>query len=218
MADNSLFGVCNQIGWIGGGAMTRQIRVEIERLQYLVDIYGGNPERWPAAERAKMVLLVKTDEEAAACVSHAQALDRIVANAPRLGEARLASLTTQISVMAEKEGRWAGEDVDADSVRPAANPSRGHLDEARSSNNRPMTGIVFSSLLGARRGPIVSLGMLATSFAIGILAGTTVMSNSDLIWPAMQQDVAVAGAGDGLELQQLELGDESFDQIVEELL
>ncbi|MFV0369956.1 MAG: hypothetical protein ACK5KM_16015 [Hyphomicrobiaceae bacterium] len=199
--------------------MTKQMRVEIERLQHLVDVYGGDPERWPTDERAQMLGFASTDQEAAALVAQARALDSVLDKAPLMDEARLISLSQQIVATAMKEGRWVGEGGTAEDVGKTALAAGGDRHRRqRQSVSRSLPALPSGWFSGLRRGPVASLGMLAASFAIGIIAGTTVMSNSEFIWPALEQNVAVAGTGEGAEIQQFELGDEGFDQIVEELL
>jgi hypothetical protein len=108
-----------QRDWVGKaviGMTARQTRVDIERLKVLVEVHGGDRERWPAAERLDMARLVAHDKEAAAVVAEAQALDRVLDLAPTLDEDRLGALTQRIVGAAQAEGRWRGDEPHREAV------------------------------------------------------------------------------------------------------
>lgn len=51
----------------------------LDRLQTILDAYGGNPERWPAAEREAALALLASSAEARRMVNAAAPLDRALA-------------------------------------------------------------------------------------------------------------------------------------------
>ena len=51
----------------------------LERLQTILDAYGGNPERWPAAERDAALALIASSAAARRAVNAAAPLDRALA-------------------------------------------------------------------------------------------------------------------------------------------
>lgn len=49
--------------------------MSLERFAVIVDAYGAEPRRWPAAEREAAVTLAATDADAAALLAEARSLD-----------------------------------------------------------------------------------------------------------------------------------------------
>jgi len=68
-------------------------------------------------------------------------------------------------------------------------------------------------LSAGRRGPLASVGMLAASLLVGVLIGLS-LSSGDVVSEAQ----VVADAGDESVFQQLVMGEESLDALVEDLL
>jgi hypothetical protein len=56
--------------------------MDIERFKVLLDGYGADPARWPAAERAAAETFARRSPEAAALMAAARALDRALAWLP----------------------------------------------------------------------------------------------------------------------------------------
>ncbi len=52
--------------------------MQLERFRVLVEAYGGDPRRWPAAERARAAELLAGSPEARALLAEAGALDRLL--------------------------------------------------------------------------------------------------------------------------------------------
>ena len=52
--------------------------MQLERFRELVDAYGGDPSRWPAAERGPAAGLLAGSPEARALLAEAGALDRLL--------------------------------------------------------------------------------------------------------------------------------------------
>lgn len=58
--------------------------MQLERLRELVDAYGGDPRRWPPAERASAAELLAGSPQAQGLVAEAKAVDRLLDRAPPL--------------------------------------------------------------------------------------------------------------------------------------
>lgn len=197
---------------------TRQDRPEIERLKALVEVHGGDRERWPASERLAMERLAATDAHAASIVAQARALDRMLDAAPALSSDQLSDLANRIIAAAQSEGRWQGGAAgNADAIVGGAQSSRSLMhDRAGPLPPRTTQGIgrrLPAMLSAGRRGPLASVGMLAASLLVGVLIGLS-LSNGDVVSEAQ----VVADAGDESVFQQLVMGEESLDALVEDLL
>lgn len=199
-------------------ATMKQDRPEIERLKTLVEIYGGERERWPAAERLQMSRLVAADAQAAEIVAEAEALDRLLDTAPALNADRLSDLTSRIVASAQAEGRWQGEGL-VGSVADVPEVSTARLREGVRDD-----GLLPSKFQGGgwrgstgwtttRRGPLASAAMLAASLVFGVFIGLSAITID--IMPDTQ---VVADAGDDSLFQQLVTGEDNVDALVEELL
>jgi hypothetical protein len=204
---------------------TRQTRVDIERLKVLVEVHGGDRERWPAAERLEMARLVAHDKEAAAVVAEAQALDRVLDLAPALDEDRLAALTQKIVGAAQAEGRWQGDEPLREAVYSGGlvcDDGDGHADASDAHAGRKgghaQIGLGRFThwpvmLSGPGRGPLAPAAMLAASLVIGVLIGFGATSSDR---GTIQQTVAYTGE-DGV-VQQVVMGEDSLDVILEDLM
>lgn len=56
--------------------------VAVDRVRTLIDAYGADPDRWPAAERDAALRIVETDPTLAAELADARALDRLLDAVP----------------------------------------------------------------------------------------------------------------------------------------
>lgn len=61
----------------------------LERFRELMDAYGGDPRRWPPAERPPAAALLAASAEARALLAEAAALDRLLDEAPPSAPATL---------------------------------------------------------------------------------------------------------------------------------
>lgn len=61
----------------------------LERFRELMDAYGGDPRRWPPAERASAAELLAQSPEARALLAEAATLDRFLDRAPPMTPATL---------------------------------------------------------------------------------------------------------------------------------
>ena len=58
--------------------MNEKMEVDHDRLEALLEAYGADPERWPAAERDQAVALLASSAEARALQREAATLDRML--------------------------------------------------------------------------------------------------------------------------------------------
>ncbi len=178
-----------------------------------METHGGDHERWPAAEQRDMAHLIANDANASAIVAEAQALDRVLDKAPALGTARLADLTQRIVAAAEAEGRGQGA-PDAGRGVTADDWHRDPVAARARSRDLPSDRSWLAAMLDAPgRGPAVSVAMLAASLVFGILIGLSAVSSEI---GSTTQSVAEAGE-DGM-VQQLVMGEDSLDTVIEDLL
>jgi hypothetical protein len=79
------------------------------RLKRLIEAYGAEPERWPDAERAAAMALLKKSAEARALVAEARRLDRLLAAAPvgSTAPAATAALRRRIAALPEESAPGA---------------------------------------------------------------------------------------------------------------
>lgn len=77
-------------------------RVDIGRLEDVLDIYGSSPARWPEAERSDLLRLAEDNPEAGALLADNRRFDAVLAFAPA-GEAN-ADLRNRILAAAVDEG------------------------------------------------------------------------------------------------------------------
>lgn len=56
---------------------------DLTALERVLEVYGGDDGRWPAAERARLNAVIQSDRKATAMLAQARALDRVLAHAPR---------------------------------------------------------------------------------------------------------------------------------------
>lgn len=85
----------------------KDTKTQITKLAEVLDIYGANPSRWPAQERAGLEVLVKTQSQAQALLGEAQALEQVMASAPalRASDALKARILTAAASDSEREAR-----------------------------------------------------------------------------------------------------------------
>lgn len=194
----------------------RQAR--IARLKALVEVHGGDRERWPASDRLDMARLIAEDAGARAIVAEAQALDRVLDRAPGLDAGRLEDLTHKIVAAARTEGRWQGDAAEA--ARDRAYQGKARLGGEATAGGRispeppaDKSWWLAAMLHGPGRGPVASVAMLAASLVMGVLIGFSATS-ADL--GTSTQNVAETGIDS--VAQQLVLGEDSLDTVIEDLL
>jgi anti-sigma factor RsiW len=82
----------------------RESEMNIERLSEIVEAYGGDPLRWPEAERLAAQALAARDPRAAALVAEAEALDLLFDAVP--APAPSAALTARVLARAPRPSLW----------------------------------------------------------------------------------------------------------------
>lgn len=79
-------------------------KLTIDRLESLLDAYGGDLSRWPERLAPEAQALIGSSSEARRLHAEAQALDRVLAKASTPDPERLEMLAHRIMAVAEREG------------------------------------------------------------------------------------------------------------------
>lgn len=162
---------------------------ELQRLAAVLEAYGADPARWPAAERASLTALTAADPRAAALVAEARALDRLLATPPARDPTAEARLLEEIMARA------------AATQRPRAEP--GHdsavvdLSSAREARRRAPSR--QPSALPAA-GTWRAAGLLAASLLVGLYLGASGIAGPAIVGLAEVaglETTALALPGDG---------------------
>jgi len=98
---------------------SNEVPLTLERLETLLDAYGGDLERWPSGEAAAARALMARSPEAAALAREASALDRVLAQASGPRPERLLALSDRILSAASAESRDGAAARVADPARAA---------------------------------------------------------------------------------------------------
>lgn len=162
----------------------RKSDMDMQRLEVLLDAYGADPARWPAAERAAALALLAADPAARAGLEQARQLDRALDALPP-APAPAGDLAARIRVAAQQ--RDATLQRDSGPAAPQPIPVAGPVaDPVPANSNRPAwrfpAALTASALLG------LWLGFATGPFPIDS-GGTTDLAALD------QQDVAVLAFG-----------------------
>jgi hypothetical protein len=168
-----------------------------EALARLLEIHGADRTRWPARERLRFAGVISEDKTAAKLLAEAEALDRLLDQAPRASVAGIEALKERIVAAALRthEPQLA---VIAGGKKVAVVP---HAQRGRRS-------------LTTRFVEWPAAAVLAASLVLGVMLGTT-----GTVGTAMQEVAQVAGFGNGTsDGAQLALGDDALGQIDEDLL
>ncbi len=170
---------------------------EREAFQRLLEAYGSDRSRWPAADRLRFAQLLPRDTAARAMLREAAAFDQVLDRAPGLTRERheamaarllaLASVTPQDAPLRTVTPKTAAEDPQASlgASAPILQLSR------RRTNARP------------------AIALLAASLAAGVLIGLTGAANPLVDAIAGLTDSALSGGqlGADAELEFLLAGD-----------
>jgi hypothetical protein len=201
--------------------MTSEKRLaELTAFENVLDTFGGNPARWPAERRERLISLAAADADAARLLREAKALDAVLTKAagPPVGETRALADRIAAAVANTAPGQ-------------APRPERG-TDQSQGSPENP-SGVVIAwprtgehsraaeqtaALTGAMpRRERVSGGwrtaaMLAASLIVGLFVGV-----ADLVPSGVAQIVAEATTGTDNTAQMLAFLDgEGLLEIIEE--
>jgi hypothetical protein len=167
---------------------------ELRELADLLDTWGGNAERWPAAAREHITRLAASGPEAARLLAEARALDRLLDRAADhptpFSPASAAALTDRILAAAMS------------STAPGAAPA--HLSSTRS-NVVPFRAPVRPALAPRRSFATgwPAAGLIAASLATGLYLGGSVN-----LAPLLQEIAEVAGLSSVVDPSLASIGDD----------
>lgn len=167
-------------------------------LARLLDIHGADRTRWPARERLKFAGVVSEDEAAATLLAEAEALDRLLDRAPRVGEAKIDALKERIVAVALRSDRPQLKAISGGKSEPA----KGWLGEVR----RPQW-------VPARFHEWPAAAVLAASLVLGVMLGSAGTFDT-----TMQQVASVAGYSTTEDGTSVALNDEVLGTGDEDML
>ena len=170
-----------------------------EALERLLDTHGADRTRWPARERLRFAGLISEDAVAARMLAEAQALDRLLDQAPRASEASIEALKGRIVAAALR------------SQPPRFTAIAGN----KPAPGKAWLGGLGSPTLVARLGEWPAAAVLAASLVLGVMLGT-----AETFDTAMQQMAKVTGfsTAPATDSSHLALGEEVLGQGDEDLL
>lgn len=163
-------------------------RQDLELLERVLDVYGADRDRWPAAERLRLARVLTESEEARRMLRDAAALDRLLDLAPAFDAARQAQLAERIV------------------ARAAAMPRLAHAGPATEVARGPLARLPSLSRFG-RVAPAAAL--LAASLMLGVFAG---WQSGDLYPGLRPAALETAEATDGAVLPEIVLDDTSIEE------
>ena len=131
-----------------------------EALERLLEIYGADRTRWPARERLRFAGVVGEDKVAARMLAEADALDRLLEQAPRASGADVDALKERIVAAALRSG--------APQLAVVAGGKAAVGQARRSATKR---GPAFAARFGHGQWPAAA--MLAASLVLGVMLGST---------------------------------------------
>ncbi len=172
-----------------------------EALERLLDIYGADRTRWPARERLRFAGVISEDKTAAHMLAEADALDRLLEQAPRASSADVEALKERIMAAAlrAKAPQFA---VVAGGKAPAGKVAAG----------RPAVVARFA------RGEWPAAAMLAASLVLGVVLGSTGSLDSTFQQVAEVTGLRSAQTDISTDNSQLALGEEIEAQPDEDML
>jgi hypothetical protein len=171
-----------------------------EALERLLDIYGADRTRWPARERLRFAGVISEDKTAARMLAEADALDRLLEQAPRASSADVEALKERIMAAAlrAKAPQLA---VVAGGKGPAVKVAA-----------RPALAARFA------RGEWRAAAMLAASLVLGVMLGSTGRLDSTFQQVAEVTVLRSAQTDISTDNSQLALGEEIEAQPDEDML
>jgi hypothetical protein len=171
-----------------------------EALERLLDVYGADRTRWPARERFRFAGIAGEDKVAARMLAEANALDRLLEQAPRASGADVEALKERIMAAALRSG--------APQLAVVAGGKAG----VAQPNSATKRGPAFATRFG--RGEWPAAAMLAASLVLGVMLG------SAGTFDATMREVAQVTGFDSstTDNSQLALGEDIYGQTDEDLL
>jgi hypothetical protein len=175
-----------------------------EALERLLDIYGADRTRWPARERLRFAGIVGEDKVAARMLAEADALDRLLEQAPRASGADVEALKERIMAAALRSG-----------APQLAVITSGKIGSAKAV---PLAGRRAPLITRFARGEWPAAAMLAASLVIGVMLGST--GTFDTTMQQMAEATGLSTAADNVntDSSQLALGEEIEGQSDEDFL
>ena len=175
-----------------------------EALERLLDIYGADRTRWPARERLRFAGIGGEDKVATRMLAEADALDRLLEQAPRASSADVEALKERIMAAALRSG--------APQLAVVAGRKAGVAQPLTAAKRGPAFATRFV------RGEWPAAAMLAASLVIGVMLGST--GSLDTTMQQMAEVTGLSTATDNVntDSSQLALGEEIEGQSDEDLL
>lgn len=175
-----------------------------EALERLLDIYGADRTRWPARERLRFAGIAGDDKVAARMLAEADALDRLLEQAPRASGADVEALKERIMSAALRSG--------APQLVVVAGRKAGVAQPLSAAKRGP----AFVARFG--RGEWPAAAMLAASLVLGVMLGST--GTFDTTMQQMAEVTGLSTATDNVntDSSQLALGEDIEGQSDEDLL
>jgi hypothetical protein len=194
---------------------------ELTAFENVLDTFGGNPARWPAEKRERLLSLAATDVKAGRLLREARALDAVLAQAagPPVGNTRALADRIAAAVANTAPGQSARAERQADGSHPHAENTSGVIIAwPRGSGETSHAAARTAALTGStpQRDRMTSgwrtAALLAASLVVGVLVGV-----ADLVPTDVAQIVASATTGaDGATQALAFLNGEGLLEIIEE--
>ena len=172
-----------------------------EALERLLDIYGADRTRWPARERLRFAGVISEDKTAAHMLAEADALDRLLEQAPRASSADVEALKERIMAAALRA-----------KAPQLAVVAGGKTVASKVAAGRPAVGVRFA------RGEWPAAAMLAASLVLGVMLGSTGSLDSTFQEVAEVTGLRSAQTDISTDNSQLALGEEIEAQTDEDML
>lgn len=145
--------------------------------EQLLDVFGGNSDRWPADRRAAAEALLAADPLAGRLQAEARALDRTLAEAPRPGAGHVLMLAAEIARAASLDpvatarplSTGAAVTADLSDGRVVAFPRPAAKTGSQHRQTAPATALPRRQ----RTGSWQAAAALAASLVLGLAIGTT---------------------------------------------
>jgi hypothetical protein len=171
-----------------------------EALERLLDIYGADRTRWPARERLRFAGVISEDKTAARMLAEADALDRLLEQAPRASSADVEALKERIMAAALR------------AKAPQLAVVAGGKGPVKVAAARPALAARFA------RGEWRAAAMLAASLVLGVMLGSTGRLDSTFQQVAEVTGLRSVQTDISTDNSQLALGEEIEAQPDEDML
>jgi hypothetical protein len=93
---------------------------DLTELESVLDTFGGDPERWPASKRERMMGFAASDKEARRLLREAEALDAVLTRAAGPPVGNTARLAERIAAAAARSAQGGSADAGADRLHRGA--------------------------------------------------------------------------------------------------